>query len=364
MKPIHNLKDNAYKLIFGTPEMFLEFLHNFINIDILKNLKPSDIEDISDRFLPMFDDNRDSDTVKKIRLSETEPLFVIGIIEHESEVNYTSSFKMLQYITYILSDFIKLNDEEYHKQRKAGNTKLKLSTSKDFKLPPVLPIVFYDGKTKWTSSLSLAGRTQYSEIFSKYIPEFEYELVDLNKYSLNDLVNYGNLLSFFLIVDKVRKAEDIELLSSLPESYFDNLNMNVPESLLKLLSDCMKLFLKKADVEEEKIEEITGKVYRRRFADMFDVEFSFREVKQKLREEVKKEVKEEVKQEVKEEVKKEVKKEVEEEVREKFEKKAKESAIETVRNLLKNGVSIKIISLSTGLDESAVGEIKSKLALV
>jgi FtsZ-interacting cell division protein ZipA len=131
----------------------------------------------------------------------------------------------------------------------------------------------------------------------------------------------------------------------------------------------------------------TGKVYRRRFADMFDVEFSFREVKQKLREEAieeaRKVVKEEaieearkvakeeamkearkvVKEEAMKEAREEVKKEVED-VREKFEKRAKESAIETVKNLLKNGVSIKIISLSTGLDESAVGEIKSNLALV
>jgi hypothetical protein len=363
VKPIHNLKDNAYKLIFGKPEMFLEFLHNFINIDIFKNLKASDIEDISERFLPLFDNNRDSDTVKKIRLSENEPLFVIGIIEHESEVNYTSSFKMLQYITHILSDYIRRNDEEYHKQSKDGNTKLKLSTSKDFKLPPVLPIVFYDGKTKWTSSLSLEGRTQYADIFNKYIPKFEYELVDLNMYSLNDLVSYGNLLSFFLIVDKVRKTEDIELLNSLPESYFDNLNLNVPEDLLKLLSDCMKLFLKKADVEEEKIDEITGKVYRRRFADMFDVEFSFREVKKKLREEAWEEARKVAEEEVREKVVEEVREKVEEEVREKFEKKAKESVIETVGNLLKNGVSIKIISLSTGLDESTVAQVKSNLAL-
>ena len=49
--------------------------------------------------------------VKKIRLKGDKPLFVIGIIEHESEINYNSSFKLLQYITYILSDYVKENDK-------------------------------------------------------------------------------------------------------------------------------------------------------------------------------------------------------------------------------------------------------------
>jgi len=29
MEPVHKLKDNAYKLIFGEPEMFVDFLKNW-----------------------------------------------------------------------------------------------------------------------------------------------------------------------------------------------------------------------------------------------------------------------------------------------------------------------------------------------
>jgi predicted transposase/invertase (TIGR01784 family) len=163
--------------------------------------------------------------------------------------------------------------------KKTGATKLKLSTAKDFKLPPVLPIIFYDGTQKWTSSLNLVDRTEFSEIFHKYIPKFEYELVDLNKYSRDDLINLGNLLSLILIVDKVRKVEDFELLNTLPEGYLDKLKLNVPEHLLKLLADCINLFLIKAEVEKEKIQEITEKLYQRRFVDMFDVQFTIEDIR-------------------------------------------------------------------------------------
>ena len=332
MEPIHKLKDNAYKLIFHEPEMFLEFLDCFISIDLLKHIKPEDIEDITERFLPLFTDNKDSDTVKRIRLSGDEPLFVIGIIEHESEVNYSSSFKMLQYITYVLADYVKENDKRYEAESEMGQTKLKPSTAKDFKLPPVLPIVFYDGKAKWTSSLNFADRTELSDVFYKYIPKFEYELVDLNKYSRDDLVSFGNLLSLVLIVDKVREVEDLELLNTLPEDYLDKLKLNVPDHLLKLMADCIQLFLIKADIQEEKIETITEKLYQRRFVDMFDVQFSFKEIEREIEQKVEQKV-------------------------------AINKAIEIAKKLLKRGLSIMDVAEDTGLDESEIRQLKSELTV-
>jgi len=37
MEPVHKLKDNVYKLIFGESEMFVEFLKSFIPIELLKD---------------------------------------------------------------------------------------------------------------------------------------------------------------------------------------------------------------------------------------------------------------------------------------------------------------------------------------
>ena len=247
MKVVHKIKDNVYKLIFKEPEMFVQFLRNFIPIDILKNVNPDDILDLSERFLPLYSDNKDSDTIKKIRLNGDKPLYIIAILEHESEVNYTSSLKMLHYVSHVLEDFVKENDKKYEEELdKYHKTNLKLSTSKGFKLPPVLPIVFYDGTTKWTSSMDLLDRTDLSEIFYKYIPKFDYELVDLNQYSRDDLVEFNDLLSLLLIIDKIRKSEDFDLLNTLPKDYLENIQLNMPKHLLKLLYDCIRLFLMKA----------------------------------------------------------------------------------------------------------------------
>ena len=72
-RTIHKAKDNGLKLIFDEPELFVEFLRDYIPVDMLKQVEPSDIEDIKERFLPLFQDGKDSDTVKRIKLETQGP---------------------------------------------------------------------------------------------------------------------------------------------------------------------------------------------------------------------------------------------------------------------------------------------------
>jgi hypothetical protein len=236
-------------------------------------LKPEDIKDITPRHLPLFLDNKDSDTVKRINLDGgDEPLFVISIVEHESQVNYTSSYKMLLYIALVWHTYVKDNDKKYKQELKRyGSTKRKLSTDVDFKLPPVLPVVFYDGGTQWTSAMNLLDRVHMGDIFEKYIPKFEYELVDLSQYSQEDIIKYGNALSLILLIDKIRQADDIDFSVSVPEDYLEKLSQNIPDSLLPLISDCVKVFLKHIEAPEAEIDRIADKIYQRRLNEMFQM---------------------------------------------------------------------------------------------
>jgi hypothetical protein len=329
----HKIRDNIFKTVFGEPRLFAEFLENFIPVDILKNISPDDIDDISERFTPLFSDNKDSDTVKRINLNG-ENLFVVGILEHESEVNYQSPFKMLVYITYVLNDYVKENDKKYHDEiKKNGSTKLILSTAKDFKYPPVLPIVFYDGTDKWTSEVNFLNKTKMREVFEKYIPKFEYELVDLNKYTKDDLVKYNNVLSLIMLMDKVRKSEDMGIMfSGLPENYVEALcdAEKIPEPLLKIISDCIGLLLKRVEVPAAEIEAVTEKIYQRKVNDMFEILDGYSVTK------TRKEAKEEGKQEGRQEAKKEYEAEKKEYEAEKKEYEAKIKELEAELKKYKN----------------------------
>ena len=323
----HNTKDNIYKKVFGEPQIFTEFLNDFIPIDILKGLNPKDITDITPRHLPLFLESKDSDTVKQINLGDdADPLYVISIVEHESRVNYTSAYKMLVYIVLVWDTYIKDNDKLRKEELdRYGSTKRKSSTDADFKLPPVLPVVFFDGATKWTSAMSLIERTYMGDIFEKYIPKFQYELVDLNEYSREDIIKYGNALSLILLIDKIRHADDFELSTTIPEDYLEKLAANIPEALLPLISEYVRVFLKHIEAPEEEIERIADKIYQRRLNEMFQMVdgYSVKKTRERLRIEVTEEVTKEL--------------------TEKYEKKL----IKMVKNLIEMGLSNSQIAKAT-----------------
>jgi len=61
----------------------------------------------------------------------------------------------------------------------------------------------------------------------------------------------------------------MSLLSKLPPDYVEQLTLNIPEHLSKLIADVIILLLTKINVPKDEIEEVTEKIYRRRYREMF-----------------------------------------------------------------------------------------------
>ena len=59
---------------------------------------------LSNVFLPLFQESRDSDTVNKIRIGNSE-IYLIALIEHQSENDFDMSFRILRYIVFIWTDY-------------------------------------------------------------------------------------------------------------------------------------------------------------------------------------------------------------------------------------------------------------------
>ena len=106
-------KDNAAKIVFGDPVLCAQFLKGYTDIPLFKEIKPEDIENVSSHFLPLFQESRDSDTVNKIRIGDSE-IYLIALIEHQSENDFDMSFRILRYIVFIWTDLLR-NRKSYIK---------------------------------------------------------------------------------------------------------------------------------------------------------------------------------------------------------------------------------------------------------
>ena len=63
-------------------------------------------------FYPLFQESRDSDIVKKIQLENTE-LYLIALIEHQSEADADMSFRLLRYMVYVWTDYTTTHFKAY-----------------------------------------------------------------------------------------------------------------------------------------------------------------------------------------------------------------------------------------------------------
>ena len=139
------MKDSGGKLIFENATLCSQFLREYTGIEALKNVKPEDIEDMTERFIPMFLEERDSDVVKKVNLPDKGELFLVTLIEHKSSVDYNVTMQMLRYMVYIWEDY-----------EKRMNAKQKgISRTAAFRYPPILPIVYYEDTAEWTAAVHL-----------------------------------------------------------------------------------------------------------------------------------------------------------------------------------------------------------------
>ena len=181
---------------------------------------------------------------------------------------------MLLYIALILNDY-----------EKEVNKDAKISHAKDFKYPPILPIIFYDGESEWTAETNFLERTEMNEIFHKYIPKFEYELVSLKDYSFTDLAEFGDTLSLFMMVDKLKTAEAFSELGKLPKGYIERMEkMNVPPHLKELLVKVITVLLRKINVPQDEIDVLVERIDERGISEMisiddYDVQATRREAK-------------------------------------------------------------------------------------
>lgn len=253
------LRDSGSKLIFGNDELCSQFLRNYMDIPLLKNIRAEDIEDVTERHIPMFTEERNSDTVKRIKIAENSTFYFISLIEHKTKVDYNVSMQLLRYMVCIWEDY----EREMERKRKG------ISRTKDFRYPPILPIVYYEGSGTWTAPCNIKDRIFFEEAFEPFTPQFFYKLVQLNAYSIEELVGKNDELSLLMLINRLQNSSQFKELD-LPENYLKDLSENSTDELLDIIARVTASMLRRLDLSENEVTKFTEQVKERNMAELFE----------------------------------------------------------------------------------------------
>lgn len=279
--PIPNpkLRDSSSKLIFSDNILSSQFLRDYADLEILRYIQPEDIEDVSERYVPLYSTERESDTVKKVNISRylsheagygdddmannnplNLPLYVVSLVEHKTKVEYNVIMQMLRYMVYIWEDYEKEMNKLYPN----------ISTKKGFKYPPILPIVYYEGQAGWNAPSDLADRILCGELLGKYLPHFQYQLVMLHDYSNTDLLAKGDEISLAMLINKIQTPEDMSAFIKLPDKQIDDILRDTSEHLLDILSKVFRALLYSMNLPENDVEDAVARIKERKMGRLFE----------------------------------------------------------------------------------------------
>ncbi|MCK8824622.1 Rpn family recombination-promoting nuclease/putative transposase [Fuchsiella alkaliacetigena] len=271
-------KDNIFRKLFSDKDLFKMFLDDFIDRDWVSEIDKDDIEVLPTEYIDLIGANRENDIVYRIKLDDEEA-FVFIMLEHQSKTDFLMPFRLLEYMTRLWRVYIDENADE--------------SENKPFKLPPILPIVFYDGEGNWTAEIEFKDKVKHYEIFKQHIPNFSYKPIVLNNITIEELIEKGNAISLILAMDKIKTVEDLKVIKQLKEEYWEALKESLKHSnILENVALAIKHLLLKVNVPEDEIEEVLKVFKEGKVRTMFQMieEYDVQKVRSEEKAKAKKEI--------------------------------------------------------------------------
>lgn len=123
----------------------------------------------------------------------------------------------------------------------------KISKNKSFKCPPIIPVVYYEGKKEWTADMYLRDRIMFSDILRPYIPDFKYIVVRNHDFSDEELLAREDEMS----LHKFQTADDITNFRDIEKDKIDSIIHNSSDQVIDIIAAVVRSLCTKIHISAE-----------------------------------------------------------------------------------------------------------------
>lgn len=196
--------DKGYKKSLSRPSEFLHFLKKYIGEEWMMRLEVSDLSLCDKEMLERDYEGKEADLLYRVSMPDGREVFIFILQELQSYVDYTMVFRILVYVVNTLVKYFL--DRDKNEREQSG-----------FRLPAIVPILFYNGQERWTAARSLREYQNSGDIFGSHILNLEYYLVDLSEIEEEYILSTNTVLDNIMYCDKFRRK--LELAGALRTAY-------------------------------------------------------------------------------------------------------------------------------------------------
>jgi predicted transposase/invertase (TIGR01784 family) len=184
--------DNSYKLLFSHQEMVTDLLKGFVKGAWVEQCDFSSLEKMSGSYVSDDLRDREDDLIWRVKGGDGW-LYVYLLLEFQSTVDHFMAVRIQGYLALLYQDIIRTQ------KLKAGD-----------KLPPVLPIVLYNGKHRWQAPVHLNQLIHPAPLgLEQYRPKLGYLLLDEGRFGHDELGSLKNLVAALFQLENSRTDQDL-----------------------------------------------------------------------------------------------------------------------------------------------------------
>ncbi len=196
-KDINNIHDKSYKTLFSNKDIFLNLIQDFTDHTWSKSIHPENLILVDKSYILSDYEELEADIVYRGKVGDKEVIFYV-LLEFQSSIDYSMPIRLLFYMVEIWRDVLK-------------DVKAEAIKKKEFKLPAILPIVTYNGMDKWHVPRRFQDKIDTPELFGTNLLDFEYLLLDVNRYGKSELIEKQSIASAIFLLDQ--KTDVVEYLN-------------------------------------------------------------------------------------------------------------------------------------------------------
>jgi predicted transposase/invertase (TIGR01784 family) len=234
--------DRFFRHIFSRREAAIDLCREHLPDDVVACLALDSLEIVPGSYVDPEQREHVSDLVCRLELRDGGPAFVYVLVEHKSTPDAFVAVQLLRYVASLWDD---------HRREKRG-----------LPLPPVIPLVFYHGKSRWRVPTELAPLLDPPPELQRFTPGFRYLIADLTRLTDDDVRSTGVarmaiLAMMHVFRDDLRRslARITEALETVPETEAVREALEVLGRYLSAASDQVS----RTDLEEAARKTLPGK---------------------------------------------------------------------------------------------------------
>lgn len=170
-----NHHDTGYKELFSYPEFVQQLIEGFAPSEIAELMDFSTLKNHSGNYITPLFEEKFEDVVWSVEVTwegVTQRVFLYILLEFQSAVDRTMPIRLMHYVACFYSELLKQ----------------KVVTPGEG-LPPILPIVLYNGAERWTAKQDIYAMVQPEppSFLRVYQPHLRYYLIDEGRYTDEEL---------------------------------------------------------------------------------------------------------------------------------------------------------------------------------